>query len=211
MKNVKAIAVVVLLVAVGVFAVWQPFREPFTREKWTDATPRMRDRLLAELARSEMLVGLTEQEVYNLLGDPDGESHGKAMYYFRLEGRSRPCLIFRFTRDGYVQSRGLSSMGGTTSSSKFEDETWRNGTPADRLSMVRDLIASHSLEGTHRNDLYALLGDPDRETSTGPLVWYCKRYHDKNGEIKKRLAGASRFLSIHFQDGKVQDVQFAGS
>ena len=211
MKHVKAIAVVLVLVAITVLAVWRPFHEPFTREKWMDATPQMRDRLLAELANSKMLVGLTEEEIYDLLGEPDGASHGQAMYYFRHNGRSRPCLIFRFTRDGHVESRRLSSMGGTTSRSKFEAETWRSGTPADRLSMVRDLISSQSLEGRHRDGLYVLLGDPDRETSTGPNVWYTRRYCDVTGEIKKRNAGASKCLYIHFRGGKVENAEFKGS
>ncbi|UCC31605.1 MAG: hypothetical protein JSU86_04860 [Phycisphaerales bacterium] len=212
MKEVKLIGVAILIlvgVAVGILC-W-PSNKPFTREKWINATPQMRDRLLESLARSGILIGLTEKEVYEKLGDPDGSSHGRAMYYFRDEGRSRPCLMFRFSRDGHVESRGLWSMGGTTSDAEFDAETWRHGTPADRLSMVRDLIASHPLEGMHRDDLYGLLGNPDRETPTGPKVWYCRRYYGENGEIKRRYAGISKCLYIWFSNGTVEEVRFTGS
>lgn len=211
MRHVKAVAVVFVPVAVAVLYVWRPFHEPFTRERWVEATPQVRDRLLAELADSGILLGLTEEEVYDLLGEPDGGSDAQAVYEFRHEGRSRPCLIFRFNGGERVESQRLSSMEGTTSLSRFEAETWRFGTPADRLSMVRDLVASHSLEGMHRDELYALLGDPDRETPIGPSVWYTRRYYDPNGEIRKRHAGASKCLYINFRDGRIESAAFKGS
>ena len=203
---------ILVAVAIGVVAVWRSFHEPFTKEKWIHATPQMRDRLMEGLAESGMLMGLTEGEVYELLGEPDGASHGGVSYALSHErGWSGPCLLFAFTRDGYVESAGLSSMGGTVSHANFEAEVWRDGTPADRLSMVRDLIASQPLEGMHSEDLYRLLGKPDHEPPTGHNIWFSRRYYGENGEIKKRLAGASKCLYIRFRDGRVEQARFTGS
>jgi hypothetical protein len=95
-------------------------------------------------------------------------------------------------------------MGGTTSDSDFDAELWLRGTPAQRLSMVRDLVASYALEGMSREDLYGFLGNPDHETPTGPKVWYCGRYYGENGEIRERHAGMSRCLYMLFFDGRVE-------
>lgn len=79
MKQVKLIGVAILiLVGVAVVIVCWPSNEPFTKEKWINATPQMRDRLMESLARGGILIGLTEKEVYEMLGDPGGSSHGRA-------------------------------------------------------------------------------------------------------------------------------------
>ncbi len=210
-KHALTISGVILIVVVIVFAMPRLSTESFTKDKWDNATPGTRDRLMDGLARSGILVGLSEEEVYEMLGDPDGSSHGRAMYYFRDEGRSHPCLILSFTRDGNVASESLSSMDGTTSTDAFNEETWRGGTPAERLSMVRDLLASHRCRGMSRLELYAFLGKPDRETPRGPTIWYCRRYYDESGDLKKRYAGASKCLYIVLRDQHVEQAEFKGS
>ena len=120
-------------------------------------------------------------------------------------------LILSFARNGTVASESLSSMGGTTSTDAFDEKTWRGGTPVRRLSMVRDLVASHRLRGISRSQLHECLGKPDRETPSGPMVWYCGRYYDENGRLKKRYAGASKCLYISLRDQHVEKAEFEGS
>jgi len=208
--TLRIIGVILVAVAI-VLAMPRLFTESFTKEKWDNATPAMRDRLMDSLARSGTLIGLTEEEVYAMLGEPDGSSSGQAIYYFRTEDHPRPCLTFSFSHDGHVAARNLYAMSETTSNSKFDAEAWRDGSPSVRLSMVRDLVATHQLARMSREEVYALLGHPDRETLTGPKVWYCRRYYGENGEIRKRHAGASKCLYIYFREGRVEDAKFTGS
>ena len=63
----------------------------------------------------------------------------------------------------------------------------------------------------HRDLLYQLLGEPDRETETGPKVWYTRRYYDEDGIMRKRYAGASKCLYVRFRDAQVYDAEFTGS
>ena len=210
-KHVLPIFGIILVVVMVLLAMPSLLTEAFTKEKWDNATPNMRDRLMDGLARSGMLVGLSEEEVYEMLGDPDGSKHGRAMYYLRDEGQSGPCLILSFTRDGNVASESLSSMGDTTSHDAFDEETWQCGTPSKRLSMVQDLIASNRLRGLSRLEVYELLDTPDWETPGGPTIYYCGRYYDESGELKKRYAGISRCLYIELRDKYVEKAEFKGS
>ena len=210
-KYVLPIFALVLTVAAVALVLPRFLPESFTKKKWDNATPARRDRLLHGLARSGILIGLPEEEIYAMLGKPDGSSSGQAIYYFRTEGHPRPCLAFSFSRDGHVTARNLYAVSGTTSNSEFDAESWRDGSPPVRLSMVRDLLATHQLAGMSREEVYALLGNPDRETQTEPKVWYCRTYYGENGEIKKRLAGASKCLYLYLRDGRVADAKFTGS
>ncbi len=210
-KKLRAIVGVVVVLIVVIFVVRSLSSESFTADKWANATPAMRDRLLEGLARDGILVGLSDEVVVEMLGDPDGSSYGRAMYYFRNEGRSRPCLVLSFAHDYTVASESLSSMGRTTSTEAFDEKTWRAGSPAKRLSMVRDLVASDRLKGMSRSQLHECLGKPDRETPSGPTIWYTKRYYDESGELKKRNAGGSKCLYIEFRSQRVVKAEFKGS
>ncbi len=106
----RVLGVVVLVVAILAGSRWFS-NERFTKEKWINATPEMRDRLLQSLARSGILNGRTEQNVYEMLGEPDGASDGRVWYcrkYYdengelknRFAGMSK-CLYISF-QDGQV-------------------------------------------------------------------------------------------------------------
>lgn len=213
MRRVKAISIaaVVLLVCMTVLSLCLRDGVEFSKEAWVNATPQLRDRLMEGLAGNRVLVGLSEFEVEAMLGEPDGASFGSAIYYFRPGERSRPCIIFDFTREGIVQSSRLSSMGGTVSEDKFDAEKWRTGKPADRLRMVLDLLATQSLVGMRSDDLYQFLGAPDRLIPTGPRIWYCQRYYGPDGKLRKRFAGASKCLYVFFRDGFAESAEYAGS
>lgn len=184
----------------------------FTFDEWRKAKPEQRDRFMAAIAESGVLVGKTEEEVYALLGEPDGASYGGAVYRLRDESKQcSPALVFRFTRDGRVRSRRLSCMGGTISYGEFNEERWRSGGREDRLAMVRDLVATVALEGMSREELYRLLGSPDQEYDPGPHIQYCQRYYGKDGTIRKGIPGASKCLWLTFSDGRVSHVRYAGS
>ena len=71
-KHALTVVGVLLLVVVIVFAMPRLLSESFTKDKWNNATPEMRERLMDGLARSGKLVGLSEEVVVEMLGDPDG-------------------------------------------------------------------------------------------------------------------------------------------
>jgi len=88
MKNRKFLTSVgILIVVIAIlFAIRRFSTEQFTEEKWRSATPEMRDRLLLSLGRSGILSGLTKKNVYEMLGEPDGSSNGRAWYCRRYYG-----------------------------------------------------------------------------------------------------------------------------
>jgi hypothetical protein len=219
MSNPKHLRVVIwalFAVTVGSFAAYcWLYNEPFTKEKWNNATPEMRDRLLLSLSRTGILFGLTEQEVYDMLGPPDGSSGGRMVYNLGSPSDSScppAALVLEFTTDDIMRGQDLSCMGKSQRNDKFSPDAWRSGTSDEKYSMVRDLIASQVLLGLKRQQAIEVLGPPDKNLPTDPTikVWYTRRYR-QGGEIKKRIAGASRCLYIHIRDGTVEKAEFVGS
>lgn len=119
MKGKKLLVISVVVVLLGtIFAIRILSIEAFTTDKWTNATPEMRDRLLDSLARGGRLIGLTEAEVTTMLGTPDGSSPSRGPYlpkiwytrrYYSEDGELKKrragisrCLYLRF-RDGRVE------------------------------------------------------------------------------------------------------------
>lgn len=206
----------VLLLGAAAFASYRwLYNEPFTKEKWNNATPAMRDRLLVSLARTEILVGLTEQEVYDMLGPPDGSSGGQIAYYLADQpdsSRFPAALVLGLTKDDVVRVQNLSGMGESQGSDKFIADIWRNAARDARYAMARDLSASQVLLGLKRQEVIELLGAPDRIYPTDPTItiWYTRRYL-QGGEVKKRYAGASRCLYIDIRNGRVAKAEFVGS
>lgn len=80
--NCIALAAVIALMAaciLGVFMLWE--QNQFTREKWL-ADPEHRTRIVDDLLEDYALVGMTQTQILELLGDHDSESG-----YFQQEGR----------------------------------------------------------------------------------------------------------------------------
>jgi len=205
------LALPITILVAGVF--WRGRNEPFTKEKWDGASPEMRDRLLASLANSRILIGRSEHELYELPGEPDGGRGGTIAFFLGSshDANCQPSFVVTYGTDQTVQSQNLSCLQEEAGNAIFESGHWRNGTPNDRLAMVRDLIASRHLLGRTREEVRDMLGRPDTDSHTSHLkVWYTRRYLE-DGKIKKRLAGISRCLYIEIRNGRVEKAEFVGS
>lgn len=67
-----------LLVIVVTFAAYQ-YQHTFTRAKWIDS-PNNRDKLVYDMLNQYDLVGMSETEVVDLLGEEDDKCHNQATF-----------------------------------------------------------------------------------------------------------------------------------
>lgn len=201
----------ILILLAGVFGYGR--NELFTKQKWDSASPEMRDRLLASLAGSGILIGKSEDELYGLLGVPDGGTRGRWTYFLGKSdgGSCQPSFVVTYGIDQTVQSQNLECIQVEAGNAIFVSDLWRNGTRQDRFSMVRNLMASRHLLGRVQDEVTDILGSPDADRVKNHLqVWYTRRYIE-DGKIKKRHAGTSRCLYVDIRDGHVEKAEFVGS
>jgi hypothetical protein len=75
LKKYFGISVAAILIAFGIFIVWaiQPFPRSFDSQLWISSKdPNIRLAMVDDLRKSYKLIGMTRQQIYQLLGKPPG-------------------------------------------------------------------------------------------------------------------------------------------
>lgn len=210
MERKSSIFILSLGIIAAVVLCWSVYSRKgaseFTSVAWHSATPDMRGKLSAQLARNGYLHGLSEDKVVELLGPPDFRGERIVYRFEHVEGRSlrsRSALIINLDRAGRAMRVNGSDFPEDIDAKLFDAEGWRTGTAKDRQGMALDILRRRILDGATRTEITATLGEPTR-TSPPRLVYYAR-------SVKGQIRGTGKKLIITLVDNKVSDVSYKGS
>jgi len=178
-----------LLVLASLLTCCRPSVEPekFSRDNWRDASQLSRYGMAGDYLRTRDVTTMTLEEVVADLGQPDDvdnyweyalsangllsrESH------MLKESWEHPALFAHFDMDHKLRRFSASLRNEPTGIRAFDSAAWATCTPADRESMVGDLLDGKALVGFSKADVELALGRPDRENADF-LVEYTVAVH----------------------------------
>lgn len=179
-----------------------------TTEEWLRSVSTERERFMKRIRQSPDIVGRTEKEIRDWLGDPD--VCGQTLWYKVDPALKRgPAFSVELSEAGrveYVQGSAFPRMRDRMPNSEVEviAAQWRTGDYAARLAAA-DALCGKRLEGLSREAVIELLGPPVEDTG----LWL--RYYGRSRDRKRQWVadGRAGVLSFLIRDGRVERCAFS--
>ncbi|MEX2285122.1 MAG: hypothetical protein WEE89_21730 [Gemmatimonadota bacterium] len=171
----------VVLLAIGTTGCRKSsFEQDFSVAEWRTAKPRERARMATDFLRTHDVIGMSEAELKQLLGEPTNESD--SWTYDLSENGPPPAgpqpsqvfmkhpQLYVFFKQGRVSIASPTYMLELRDDVVFDPRFWAPRTPA-RLAMVYDLLNRRLLISLDKPQVLRLLGPPDQKTEARTLSY----------------------------------------
>jgi hypothetical protein len=152
--------------------------------------------MVTDLLRSGRLVGMSESDVFGVLGPPSAR-WDKELYYLGDDSY----LMIHYDRSGRVVRVVGSELTPPERSRPFDIDGWSTAGAPERCAMARSLTTSHSraLAGVYRSAVHRRLGTPSRAWVT--LLYDVGR--SASAPAGAPTASAREYLFISLRRGTV--------